>query len=312
MKYNILKAVEFDACSAKFRKEHGNVQALVEKGWWVQPKYDGCFGKVYISENLRECYMVSRTDEPVRSCDHLIEALWKKHTYARAAFPAVYLGEVWARGEPFPKISGAFRQHSPAPWLEFVVNDMIYGDMNCRFMTSGDSYAHRYNAAWGVCVVLPELAEVTIAISHSGPKLRDFDVARYALSLKEQGGYDGAILRNPVAPYAPVVAKDGQIVKVKPSLSLDLEVAATHAEQRDTKLGGHLTVLHRAGGPNGAMISTNVGSGVTQAMCGEIMSVAGAFISQIAEIEFMGYTEDGHLREPRFKGWRHDKLSPDV
>lgn len=315
MKYNILKAVEFDACSAKFKKEHGSAQALLSKGWWVQPKYDGCFGKAYIAERLEDCYMVSRTDEPVRSCDHILRVLHKKHTYARAPFPAVYLGEVWTEKEPFPKISGAFRQHAPAPWLGFMVNDVLHGDMNCRYMTSGDSYAHRYSAAWGVCILMPELWEVRITSVFNVikcPQLSNFNVHDYAVSLKNSGSYDGAIMRDPSAPYAPVVAKEGQIVKVKPSMSLDLEVGATHAEQRDTKLGGHLTVFHRAGGPLGDMITTHVGSGVTQAMCAEIMSVEGAFIGQIAEIEFMGYTEDGHLREPRFKGWRYDKLKPDV
>ena len=33
--------------------------------------------------------------------------------------------------------------------------------------------------------------------------------------------------------------------------------------------------------------------------------------NQIAEIEFMELTADGKLREPRFKGWRHDKEQPD-
>ena len=36
-----------------------------------------------------------------------------------------------------------------------------------------------------------------------------------------------------------------------------------------------------------------------------------SIIGKIVEVECLGVTEDGSLREPRIKGVRHDKIKPD-
>lgn len=306
MKYNILKAVEFDACSAKFKKLHSNVQALADNGWWTQPKYDGCFGKVTLRAALSDCHIDTRTEEPIRSCTHIVEELHAKYVASGLPFPAVVIGEVWHNSWKFPQISGAVRQHAPAPELVFVMNDILIGSQAVDFMTSSKSYASRYHDLTYLARTRVGDTHIEIAVTTKVP----IAIESHARDLKRLGGFDGAILRNPVSPYAPVPAKDGQLIKVKPILSLDLEVVAAAAEHRDTKLGGCLTVLHR--NPHtGSMITTDVGSGLTQSTLGEIMQYVGRYQGQIAEIEFMDYTEDGHLREPRFKGWRHDKYKPD-
>ena len=41
------------------------------------------------------------------------------------------------------------------------------------------------------------------------------------------------------------------------------------------------------------------------------LSDPSSIIGKIVEVECIGITEDGSLREPRIKGVRHDKLQPD-
>lgn len=134
-----------------------------------------------------------------------------------------------------------------------------------------------------------------------------YDPEQRAREYVSWGGYDGAILRNPEAGYTIGQVKNGEIVKVKPTMSLDLRIKRITVDVRPTKLGGYITV------DLGNDVECDVGTGLTQADLASFQNelARGAWINRIAEVEFMGFTEDGKLREPRFKGLRHDKKEPD-
>ena len=66
--------------------------------------------------------------------------------------------------------------------------------------------------------------------------------------------------------------------------------------------GGGIFVEYRG-------VKTQVGTGFTDKEREAIAT--GCHDGAIAEVEFMELTADGKLREPRFKGWRHDKTEPD-
>ncbi len=121
-----------------------------------------------------------------------------------------------------------------------------------------------------------------------------------ARHLAASGGYDGLILRRKDAGYSIGDANNGEIVKVKPTLSLDLRVV-DYSIERGAKTGRLVTTL--AVIYNG--VRTMVGSGVPHDFCVDGM------LDRIVEIECLGVTEDGKLREPRYKGIRHDKVDTD-
>lgn len=137
------------------------------------------------------------------------------------------------------------------------------------------------------------------------------DVDKLALEYKNHpvDAYDGLILRDASAPWAAGAAKEGEVIKVKPSLSMDLEVVGEYVVKQPTKLGGALTVTY-----NG--VESDVGSGMTQALLKEIAAAqlagASAHRGKIAEVECLGITPDGKLREPRFKGFRFDTVSEEM
>lgn len=297
----ILKAVELAATSAKFKKTHPTHGSLQAAGWWLQRKYDGCFGMAIVRE-YSASQMLSRTGEDyTASCRHILAELLEAVISVRGTgwHEVVFLGEVWHPAWGFPTISGKFRKQAPCPDLMFMANDLLPAGLVSRF-----GYSKRWE----------ELAET---LPHDdAPQVRTFHVPREtgdawerALEWQGMGGYDGAILRDPEAPYTIGVARAGQIVKVKPTLSLDLRVIdVLPGEGKHEGRAGAL----RCDLGGGAFV--DVGTGLSDAereefwVCREGMLAPN---TTIVEVEAMGWSTEGKLREPRLKGIRHDKLVPD-
>lgn len=292
----IMKAVEFDRLPAKFRKQHADVQALQKAGWWVQPKYDGCFGMAVIRAN-GEHQMLSREGKDYTpSCRHILNelaTLADEIPYSDLD-DFVVLGEVWHPDRKFNQISGQFRKNAPSD-LQFVANDILRPGL-----TTHRPYSKRF-ADLLTLIPNPD-GEVycQFALTYMSHYCQQ-DVQKYAQELVAQGGYDGAILRDPDAGYTIGLVKAGEIVKVKPTLSLDLQIIGWQYKP-GAKTGREvLTIQVRYRDQE-----TWVGSGIPHDMTHEGIAM------KIAEIECMGLTEDGKLREPRFKGMRPDKTEPDA
>jgi DNA ligase-1 len=301
-KYGILKALEHDKLSAATKKKYPTEQALYEAGWWLQPKYDGCFGMAYIgTDNDR---MLSRTGEDyTKSCGHILKELKDAMIdhYGVDFAPRVFLGEVWQPIDEaaFPAISGKFRRQRPSPELRFMVNDMLPVGLETLRPWS--------LRIWDLCEILgheefapPQARAFPVYRGHRWAE-GSIDSARgYALQLQGAGGFDGAILRDPDAGYSIAEAKLGEIVKVKPTLSLDLKIV----EMTETVGEKTKRPVYTIGVVYKGEVS-EVGSGMPHNLPKDLVCVA------IVEIECLGITADGKLREPRFKGVRHDKLEAD-
>jgi ATP-dependent DNA ligase len=288
----IMKAVEFSKLAAAFKKRWGNEQALYQAGWFAQPKFDGCYGEFHIDKRQTgaACFALTRTGEIIQSCNHILQDLWNRSTTGAVT---VYVGELWCEDHLvlFPEISGWVRRHYDAPKLCLKVFDVLPDGLNTT-----EQYRLRYERAYELIGSTPSTA-VSIA-PLLGKNVTDINLA--AGNLKAQGKYDGAILRDPDAGYKVGLVKRGEIVKVKPVMSLDLTIVGL-MEEAGEKTGRAvytLSVTH-----NGVV--SDVGSGMPHKLPADMV------LGAIAEIECMGLTEDGKLREPRFKGIRHDKEQPD-
>lgn len=288
----IMKAVEFDKLSAKTKRHWGSVQAMVDAGWLVQDKYDGCFGMAIMKADGNH-QMLSRTGETVRSCDHILRELAQAaDDRAMCWDDFVVLGEVWHPVIGFPTISGKFRRHSAAVDLQFAACDLLAPSLETAI-----PYHERFAQ---LSKLLPEMEGAMTFVARCMERNPPNDVAQYARDLQAIGGYDGAIVRDPDAGYTIGLVKNGEIVKVKPLLSLDLKVAeVTEAVGGKTGRAVYtLTVLYKG-------VRTEVGSGMPHS------SLDLPSVGDIVQIDSLGLTEDGKLREPRFIGIRHDKTEPD-
>lgn len=289
-----MKAVEWDKLAAKFKKANSQRMAA-HAGMWLQRKYDGCFGRAYVHPERSLCTMESREGlDYSKSCAGILDDLHDSAERHYCDDPFVVLGEVWLPDVPFPEISGRFRRQSKGVQeLGFVMHDILPPSME-----SDRPYSKRY---YDLRQFYYQGIDNSLSLASTyGVGEWDGDPLEWAITWKAEGGYDGAILRDPDAGYHCGLVKNGEIVKVKPVLSLDLTVHELHMAPGEKTGRPVYTVKVWYRG-----VETWVGSGVPHAI--ENVPKLG----QIVQIDCMGLTEDGRLREPRFIITRTDKDTPD-
>lgn len=292
MKYINQAPKELKAQSAAFKKKWTSHDQLVYHGWIVQPKFDGVHVMIHT-----DGYVRTRTGEEVLSVPHLLEQ-------AQQCFGPghVLFCEAYKFGTPHKDINGAVRRQYPQPDLIGVVYDTV---TQAEFDAGASPllYWQRFDHA-ALCVHGAPSLMVPPEYQFEGGD--SVNVDKLALEYKNHpvDAYDGLILRDATAPWAAGAAKEGEVIKVKPSLSLDLLVVGHRVEIKPTKLGGAITVVY-----NG--VESDVGSGLTQTIL-EALSQGARAAGRIAEIECLGVTPDGKLREPRFKGFRYDTVNEEM
>lgn len=290
-----LKPVEFDALTAKR-------QAAFEwKDRILLPKYDGCFAMMLFLDGQPNA-ILSRTGEIVKSMDHLFEdAVVRYPDIAKTKGGWALLGEAWIPGREFAELSGMFRRQYPQPELCFAAFDVVNWEAGTDGpkLFSASSYRDRVDmlkrtARQVYNSVIPPLPIDCESREHA---------VKYAAMCKELGGYDGAICSDPKAVYLPGAGRDGEFIKLKPLVSYSLLVTG-YTEAVGAKTGratGALQVRFKDGAPLG------VATGLSEEQQANLAS----FVGKIIEVEAMGISSKGLLREPRFKGIRDDVVTPD-
>jgi hypothetical protein len=286
-KYIIQKAVE----PAKVKK--GLLDPL--SSYLQQAKYDGCCAILIFREGEFRLAQ-SRTGEAAQSMDRIGRSMEASGIFRDVAV----IGEAWRPGKGiFNEISGDFRRHSEINSLQFIINDVIpladfeaglcligyadrrrsYRDAITRYATlypdCGFSFAQEWGAGTG-------------------------DPHERCQFLVGHGGYDGLILRKYAGTWKAGSGTTGEILKLKQKLSFDLRVLEVNTVTgAKTGRDVHKLVVDFRGKPLG------VGSGLPFKIedCPKV--------GDIVEVEAMDHSSDGLLREPRFKGIRHDKLETD-
>ena len=280
--YNLAPKALSEQCAA-FKKKYPTLDDLPEDEYIMMPKYDGCLAIVVADDTG---HVLTRTGESVTSIPHVL-------TQARKLLPGyVIFGEAYKFDTPFKDISGAFRRHAPQDDLIVVAFDAV-PVADWRAGKCDESYKDRLARLRRAWLSTPS-DEIIVA-----PAANPGDWQGFANFMVALGGYDGAILRRADASWHIGASKNGEAIKVKPVQSLDLRAWAVFpGKGKHAGRAGGITVAYRG-------VETNVGTGFSDAER-ERLTTHGCK-GQIAEIEFMELTADGKLREPRFKGWRHDK-----
>lgn len=260
----------------------------------ITPKYDGCCAVMMFTDAGYHASF-SAVGNLAPSLDHVGKFI--EDTCGVAAFRGMCIvGEAWREKTEFKDISGMFRRQRVQPELRFAPFDVV------RY-TPGDNFPLLDDPSPFVIRIL-RLGNirtwdsnflVNVPQYQGGKELAD----KLAKEYKARGGYDGAIARDWDAPYT--VKRTTDAIKFKPVVSLDLRCVAVY-EAEGEKTGR--TVLTLGVEYNGSV--SVVGSGVPHDLRPEDA------LHKIVEVECMGVTPAGKLREPRFKGIRYDKTGPDA
>lgn len=276
--YSLPKAVDFSDLSDKAKK------AVQFAGRILQPKWDGC--ALVVRATADNVQALSASGKPVLSCNHLVSEIMTA-VYQGKARPFTACAEVWNPDMEFQEISGAFRRHQHQPHLVARWFDFAYDDEQAV------PYVGRTSWMDGVGTLHFAGHMQTPSEEHA------WETARHWKSI---GGFDGAILRDPYAPFELGRSK-GSIIKLKPLIAHDV-LCVDVAEDVGAKTG-RPTVALVCRWRDGRFQKVSTG------LSHEQQANPKQFINKIIEVEAMGYTKDGYLREPRFKGARDDKLTPD-
>lgn len=284
--YNLAPKALSEQCAA-FKKKYPTLDDLPADEYIMMPKYDGCLAIVVADDTG---HVLTRTGEPITSIPHVL-------AQARKLLPGyVIFGEAYKFDTPFKDISGAFRRHAPQDDLIVVAFDAV-PVADWRAGKCDEPYKARLARLKDADLSAPGNS---IIVAQAGDTVA---CRGFANALVANGGYDGAILRRADAGWHTGASKNGEAIKVKPVQSLDLRVVSWFGGKgKHYGRAGGIVVEYRG-------VKTQVGTGFSDKER-EDMTDNGS-VGVIAEVEFMGLTPDGKLREPRFKGWRHDKEQPD-
>lgn len=316
-KYLIHKAVETGdllktSALAQHLKSHPD---YVVQTFWKQLKHDGCNciviwdpeGKLRKDGVGPDLLVLSRTGEDATAAmDHLREDLEEMQS-------GVYLGEAWKRGLDFPTISGIFRRKKPkagAPLLDLIVFDHLTLEEWAAGVSTQNFSQRRAR------LIARVAGKPVRTYIHMNPGTRDLlhrqmDTVAQAVAearklQDEVGGYDGLIYRDPTGQWrAGDSGKGGEIIKVKPRARYTLEVTGyLPGKGKHEGKVGTLLVKFR-GHEQGA------GTGLKDYQR-EVADFRHNWLGRLVEVECLGVTKDGFLREPVLLGLRDDVLEADA
>lgn len=297
-RYLVHKAVEVTKVQKKFRPSERDLT----HNYLCQPKYDGCNMIVHKFGASPELVgIVSRTGEKVHSAEHIKEAV------AAAPFMpnGTYLGEYWHPHLAQPVISGKFRDTKQQHGEMFFV---IFDYLTTEEFDAGHSplsYTERVARLPDLFFKVEELRSWVFPAESQGYLIdHEMTPMEAALQFSNGGAYDGIILRKPDGTWTAGSGTTGEIIKVKPRMTLDLRVVGFEPGRgkHEGKIGTLL--VDYKGKTQGA------GTGLKDVER-EISEFEELWYGSIVEIECMGVTEDGYLREPVLKGKRFDKEEAD-
>lgn len=298
----IQKAAEWDKQSSKLLKKYRRVEDLTSEGGYVwQPKYDG----IHAIINTTERRAITRAGTPLPSIQHVVDYLSDA-----VGTGWVFQGEVWLPDTPFKDISGAARRQYLQPQLGVV----LYDCHRAGEFAAGRNifcYAARRRGLADNLAKVSGYPHIRLSDSYNADEAPIGGWQAVAQGYVRRGGYDGLILRDTRSPWFAGTARNGELIKIKPSVTLDLRCnGVIQGEGKHyCKLGAISVSLNGVNSWVGTGFSDDERDRFWRAAV--VRDKTSSPIGQIVEIECMCVNTNGTLREPRFKAVRWDKSKAD-
>ena len=300
---------KLDICKLVGRDKHHLVQLCLPYEKLKAPlsfpvlaseKLDGVFAFAVVQDT--EVHIFSRTGEEYKSLEHLKPELWELHGMCGYE---VFIFECYAKGVPQPTISGWCRD-TKKQHLE--VDAYIHDGMTWEeFKNPEDSVEYEER----VGILQPVFRHFSY-FHHTHLVRQEYITNEDELMLMAEdiwaAGGEGVVARPISSIYQPGKRNAG-MVKLKKGVSFDLKVVSV--EEGTGKYKNHVGKLVCAD-RNGKVIK--VGSGLTDEERKRWWSefFYDEIVGKIVQVDAMAVSTKGVLREPRFKGIRHDKTEVDI
>lgn len=275
-------------------------------GWpmLIQPKLDGVRVLAHVEISKSKVTYYSRKGLTFSSMGHLTEDCLKMAMAFQGGLAGVSAfeesggkyrdvvldGEVF--GDSFKEsISAVRKKDQAATNTKYHLYDWMFSDeffgVNCprNQITRLKTLKNAYN------FIDPELERINFV-----PTFKVESESEAILKYEQfiDMGFEGAVLKKPLAPYS--FRRSYDWMKMKPEESADLMIVGY--EEGTGKYEGQIGAL--IVDFNG--VEVNVGSGLSDALRASLMGER--FLGRIIEVEYMEVTEDGSLRHPRFVSFR--------
>ena len=287
----VQKAIDFSKLSKKTQAKLLNEEAgLSPKRFSHQRKYDGCH--VIIIVEPCGVFFFSRDGREVKSLGHLYGPMSRMPH-------GVYFAEAWRPNAEHRTINGEFRRQYVQEQLTLQFFDCV--DLNSFLVGYSSSpykvrREHLVEALYRYCASYPKIMIAQNAYPWEAAELASHDT----------DAYDGLVAWDNEAPWTAGSGKDGQCLKVKNIVDLDLEVITVYEGE-----GKHAGRLGAIGVRFDGDVELRVGTGFSdlerEAWWRDPLDIKG----RIVRIVGMKDSGKGSIREPRFKGICWDKTEAD-
>lgn len=299
-----------DICKLTGRDKHHLIQLCLPieklKGTIKFPmlcseKLDGVFCLAYCPPGVAHVYIYSRTGELYTSLNHLHMEL---RYLANVSQCEIIIFEAFTPYFPQPQISGWCRDtKNQHPFVKAYIHDiMTLGDFQKGYSEVTNKERYDYLREILLTNSFVHLNLINKFTAHSLAS-----VYAFADEVWEDGG-EGVVLQDPFGGYQ-AGKRNGTLIKIKKGVSFDLRVVALE-EGKGKYVGKVGKLICRDA--KGTLVK--VGSGLTDQERSWWWTEFGYrdILNKIVQIDAMAVSSKGVLREPRFKGIRHDKTEVDT
>lgn len=270
----------------------------VAKHYIIEAKHDGCQAVITLEQG-KEPLVQSRTGEVYVGPLPAARVLMERAQVLLEQFGSVVIfAEAWWPGkDQFPAIAGAFKRRKENDQLKLIIFDMVTldafneGKWDMPY-SQRRKHLHHMSLAGQEMVYRPQARDPGTFTGDAMVEL--------SRDLVAHGGFDGVVAKLPDGVWVKDHKGGDQILKIKAIDSLDLKVTDVFEEPGEKTGRPVFSIEVEYQG-----LRSRVGSGMPHDRA-KVPS-----IGAIVEIECLGLTPDGKLREPRYKGERIDKLEPD-
>jgi len=271
-------------------------KAVVEDGWWIQPKIDGI--RMLIVVGTSSIVYLSRAMKDItKYVGPKFDPIIKQTKIRNVVLDGELFNQSWSKTA---QLRRNIADESLFATTTFQVFDAFPVDNLMKKKTYKTPYKERYEMI--THLLLPIKDKKVIVQVPTVKNVKSLDLIAKMCDMMVKKGFEGIMIKDPESPYEFKRTKTW--LKVKPFKTLDLRCIGITESAKKPGYMGAIIVTYRD-------VITYVGSGFTLEQRKMIFEQPKLVVGKICEVKFQEVTKDNRLRFPIFVTIRDDKVKAD-